>query len=215
MLILCVTMNRLNWISQITDPGQITKDKFHCFEFVNIAILVAYGVVITDPICSHLGAEGHKVTISEKSLTGILSAVIFAPIIEEFIFRNALSGEKKHTWSCILLLFPFFLIHFYFGLILTLTGLAYLGVKHDTISQIMTGKYFNHMFFFSALAFSFSHLLVIDTNSFLSKTLIVAIVFVPLGLYFGYVRKKYGLSYAIITHSAYNILILVSNSILY
>jgi len=197
-------------------PNTIEREPIKLKELLIFTGLLCYIYIITDPIGTLFGISSHEQTFGDFDMSGILRILIFAPLIEEVFFRIHLSGQKKHAWGVLLMLIPLSLI-FNLGwiiIILLLFG-GFVILFYDKFSEFISEKYFNPVFFISSFLFALAHFHQIDAETFFGRFLIIIIAYLPIGIYFGYVRKKYGLAIVICTHSFFNFSVLTINSLIY
>ena len=142
-------------------------------------------------------------------------AVIFAPVIEESLFRAQLRRFSGGIWF----------ISFVFGIVLaglTKTYWAFLItpfifavlfiIYRFTLAGSITRKYcfwtkvFPWYFHFTALAFALVHLGNFEKGiSLLPLGIIYTLPQLAIGLVLGYARMNYGLKYSIALHALYNL----------
>ncbi len=147
-----------------------------------------------------------------ENLLGIL---ILAPILEEILCRIHLSGKKRHAWGALLMVIAFtLLMEIWWALLFILLFVGFVILYYDEFAEFIAVRFFNQVFYFSIFLFAFAHIHQIEAESFYVKFFIV-LIYLPISLYFGYARKKYGLAIAICAHSLYNFSVLAINSQLY
>lgn len=197
-------------------PNRIEKESIKLKELLNFFGLLCYIYIITDPIGTLLGISSHEQSFGDFDMSGILRILIIAPLIEEIFFRIHLSGQKNHAWGGVLMLIPLSLM-FNLGwliIILLLFG-GFIILFYDKFSEFISEKYFNQVFFISSFLFALAHFHQIDAETIFGRFLIIIIAYLPMGIYFGYVRKKYGLAIVICIHSFFNFTVLIINSLIY
>lgn len=202
-------------IAKILYPNTIKKEPIRLKELINFSVLLCYIYIITDPIGALLGISSQTQSFKDFDISGILRVLILAPIIEEVFFRTHLSGQRKHAWGVLLMVIPLsFIFNIGWALIILLLFGGFVILLYDKFSEFISEKFFNSVFYISSLLFAFAHYYQIDAELY-GKLVIIIIAYLPIGLYFGYVRKKYGLTIAICTHSLLNFSVLAINSQIY
>ncbi len=208
-----------NLVIKIFDAKKIKRKAFSIQEVAYFFFLLLYIYVIANPISNKLEASIPIITFHELNLYGIINILIIAPVIEEFLFRIHLSGEKKHIWAVFLMIISFVFVFipdlFLWFLIIILLFGGFFILYYEEFSSIMTGKLFNLLFYVSCILFALMHFHQVDAETIPVKIMVVLIFFFPLGFYFGYIRKSYGLVSSIIAHSLYNLSVLIINSLYY
>ncbi|MGF1587047.1 MAG: type II CAAX prenyl endopeptidase Rce1 family protein [Bacteroidales bacterium] len=196
-------------------PNNIKKDSIKFRELVIYSVLLIYIYLIADPLSTLLGTSFHTQSFNSFDMPDILAIVIIAPFIEEITFRVHLSGEKKHAWGLLLMVFTFSIfLEFWWTVVIILLFGGFVFLLYEGFSEFITGKFFNMIFFISCILFSLAHYNEIDSDSFYIKILIV-LIYLPISIYFAYTRRKYGLIIAIGAHSFYNFSVLTINSLVY
>jgi hypothetical protein len=185
-------------------------------ELLLFSLLMSYIYLITDPIAALLNITSHTQTFKDFHYKGLFSVLIIAPIVEEVLFRIHLSGQKKHAWGVLLMAIPLSLVfHFAWILIIVLLFGGFIILYYDEFSNFISVRFFNYVFYFTGFIFALSHYNQIDAEMYYGKFIIILIAYFPIGLYFGYIRKKYGFVTGIVIHSFYNFSILAINSQIY
>jgi membrane protease YdiL (CAAX protease family) len=162
-------------------------------------------------------------TFGNISSLALLSALVFAPIIEEIIFRTHLSGRSIHSWSLLLMLCAVLIANFnhnrtvmivFFFILVPAMILVLFSTK---AMMFIFRKYFNYTFYITALLFSLMHFTAVnkDVQSWSQSLGITLFAFFPVAIVFGLVRRKYGLVFSILTHCINNILVLTLNSMIF
>ncbi len=197
----------------------IKEKAFSIHEIFYFLFLIIYIYIIASPISNNLQASMPIITFHQLNIIEALSILIIAPVVEEILFRIHLSGKKKHIWAIFLMVLSsvFMLIPdlFVWILIIILLFGGFFLLYYEEISSILAGRFFNHLFYFSSVLFAMVHFHQVDANHILIKILVIIMFFFPLGIYFGYMRKRYGLASSILAHSFYNLSVLVINSLVY
>ncbi len=177
--------------------------------------LLAYNFLIIDSITIYFNLSNGIKTITTSSLITLLSAILFAPLIEEFVFRWSLNRNDDVKYYIYLLVSVciLFFVETYFGILL-FTIFSYLfsfKYKFKTESKI----HFNLFLFSAAISFCIVHIPVINAPTLSINIFMALITFLPIGLFFSYIRVCIGLREAIISHSIYNLLTLAINEVIY
>lgn len=178
---------------------------------LHLLILIVVGIIINQFINQQdsLLLE----SFSELSAWLILGmAVIFAPVIEESLFRLPLRGTKFNlifSLSLVALIgvpqlnaFPMVML----GLILLLVGINFYlwsARSQDAKAYGIYRRFPRPIFYVSALAFGIIHIGNYDASVWFLLPLLVLPQFL-LGLYFGFIRLRYGFGWAILTHGFHN-----------
>ena len=168
---------------------------------------------------AYFGAQGYQTSFTNTNGHIILFSVVVTPFIEELIFRTHLSGRREDIWSlpvmiCVLL-YIFFDINLYIMSVILLTGLAGIIFFNKRISMFFLDRYFNYTFLFTSAGFALAHFGMVDIEIVHIKVLILFVSYFPISLYYGYIRKKYGLIWSIGTHSLNNFTLILFNTIIY
>jgi hypothetical protein len=203
-------------ISLITklNPSTLKQETFKAKELFNFILLLAFVYFITDPISTFFGDTSHTKTFGDFDLIGIFSALMFAPVIEEVTFRMHLSGQKKHAWGVLLMLVTFTLfMKLGWALVALLLFGGFIFIYYDEFAEFISVRYYNPVFYITAFLFSLAHINNIDSHILLHYKIIIILTYLPIGIYFGYIRKKYGLVMAILAHSFYNLSVLTLNGL--
>lgn len=133
-----------------------------------ICIITAFIFISITAIFEELGfikENLHKFEKIKANLSFFLLAVVFAPLIEELIFRAPL--------------------------------------------VLFNEKYFKYGYYSLALVFGYIHIFnyEINTNVILFSPLLIAPQ-IFMGLYFGFIRVKFGLTWSVLMHSLYNLILI-------
>ncbi|MGF1587048.1 MAG: type II CAAX prenyl endopeptidase Rce1 family protein [Bacteroidales bacterium] len=196
------------------NPANIKEQQLKFQDFIIFSLLLVYIYFIAGPIVSLVESYNIK-AFSDIDLKELLAILIVAPLIEEISFRTHLSGEKKDVWGALLMFFVFFFfLKIWWGIVILLLFGGFIFLLYDEFTELICGKYYNLVFYISSLLFGLAHINVINSDSIIFKLLFIVTLYLPISLYFGYVRKKLGLAYAICAHSFYNFSALTLNSLL-
>jgi len=121
-----------------------------------------YTYLIADTIGVYLGLNSYEINFSNIELSGILSAVILAPIVEEGIFHTPLRLNSKYVWLFALIaalsIISFMPNAYGFALgIVVFFILAFIiEFKKDMVLSYFQG-YFTILFYSTALLFALVH----------------------------------------------------------
>ncbi|AGF46659.1 hypothetical protein CDSE_0319 [Candidatus Kinetoplastibacterium desouzaii TCC079E] len=178
-----------------------------------LSVLWLLNIFILGP-CSYVVASYieayHRMQIHSIS---ILTVVIWAPLVEEILFRYSLLC----SFSEIIIIIPFFILLIFSGpsffnvfiLFLLIIVIIYLNEKNSfSYKSDFLNKYiyFPFLFYFSSFLFAFIHLLNFcfeNTSNFLMVPFLVLPQFVT-GLVLGWIRVSRGIVFSIILHSLFN-----------
>lgn len=188
---------------------------------VEFTITIIVALWIIEPYAQSMDIASPTVFEKNDTLWSmILLGVIFAPLIEETMFRGWLRGSKR---ALLFLTFP----TIYFGglwIIFTVSSgsdlmiitiflwsflIAFDGfflVKdtfYDATPMPQYRKYFSYIFYTSAAAFALVHILNYEHGNQWALIPMVTTQFLG-GLVLGYVRLRFGLSAAMIMHGSSN-----------
>lgn len=185
------------------------------------------GCVFFNLITSHILGEFAPLkqplkpdTFFNNGMTSLVSALIFAPIIEEFAFRGFLSTKRVYLLSLPLLIF-FMLYSFNFHVLIVIIAIILfafflLMVLNEKYFTFVYQHYFNLLIVFSCFSFCAAHIIVIEKYFAFPIALVSCfIVFFPSAYLFAKIRIEMGLKYSMLTHSIHNILILIMNGVIY
>ncbi|WP_161805897.1 type II CAAX prenyl endopeptidase Rce1 family protein [Pedobacter sp. Hv1] len=146
---------------------------------------------------------------------GLLTGVLFAPLLEEYLFRWHLRKRSVSIYFWFLSIAVIVMSNiedirlnvliFTIGLGVAVFSQAMLKKQGQTKQAIFWHTFYPFLFYFSALVFGFVHMsnikgLTLEDPSFLFyiSSQIVG------GLTMGYLRVKYGLIYSILFHACFN-----------
>ncbi|MCC9138791.1 type II CAAX prenyl endopeptidase Rce1 family protein [Pontibacter silvestris] len=202
----------------LLNPKQIRIESPRIGEVINFVIIIIYVYLVADPISKMLGASVQTESIHSFSNIELLIAIILAPIYEEIIFRTHLSGERKHFWSILIIIVILVVVFNNLGLFFIIPVATFFIViifNYQKFFNFAIEKHFNITFYVTSVLFAVVHYQNIDVDSPIKKIVILLLTYVPISIYFGYIRKKYGLLSSITVHSINNLLILYINSLVY
>lgn len=177
--------------------------------------LLAYNFLIVDSFTIYFNLSNGMKTLTTSSLITLLSAILFAPLIEESIFRLAIIQNNNFKYyiylvvSICILLF----IEAYSGILLVIVFSSLFLIKTKFKNE--NENHFNLFLIIAAITFSIVHLPVINASSLSINVFMALIAFLPIGLFLSYIRVSYGIQGSIISHSIYNLLTLAINEIIY
>ncbi|MGK0379594.1 MAG: membrane protease YdiL (CAAX protease family) [Patiriisocius sp.] len=199
-------------------PNAIVKSLLYSLLF-----LLIYSFTIGDSISDYYRITSHKTIVDFIDYEIWISAIFIAPIIEEFLFRLALTKIKylnliwilPNVLFAILIYFKFFSFLFIpLGLFAFIIFLLY--KQNFSLDKLYTK---NIMFWVinSSFIFSFIHIVYLLNESllFFEKALIVFVVFLPVGLTLASIRIRYGIIYSLLLHSLLNFFTILLNHVIY
>lgn len=196
-------------------PNNIKKQHFKFEDLIIFLSLLIYINFIASPIISLLESYSSQ-AYGDFDVKELIMILIIAPFIEEISFRTHLSGDKKQAWGALLMFFVFlFFLKIWWGIVIFLLFGGFIILLYDEFAELICKKYYNLVFFLSSFLFGLAHINQIDSDLILFKLLFIVTLYFPISIYFGYVRKKLGLIFAIGAHSLYNFSALVINSLIY
>lgn len=182
--------------------------------------IIAYGFIVVDNIFKLLKINNNIDTFYNLSGIEFVSAIFIAPILEEFIFRTHLSYERKHFYGILLIILASGLFYsdlgVYFLLFLFLLFIIIVFFYNKTQVLLMI-RFPKATFLSTSIIFCVFHFFYLKDYdfTFLNKVMILLLHYLPLSLFLGFIRKKYGLSYSMMAHSVNNILVLLGNSLFF
>jgi hypothetical protein len=202
---------------KILKLNQLNRERLSAKETFNIAALLIYNFLFADTIAGFFQTDSHTKTFASIGWTGVLSALILAPVIEEFVFRKGLSGKPQDLKYVVIMPIPLMFLNFWLGLVIWLSLLLYFfGGQNKNFNVPLKGHLYNVLVFSSAVIFSIMHVITIDDiDSILIKIMLCLVAFLPTALYLTYVRVRYGFIYAILAHALLNGIALSLNSVIY
>jgi hypothetical protein len=206
-------------ISISISPKNIKSSKYKSKEFFYFIFLIAYAYLIADPLSAYFDARGYQTSFTNTNGHIILFSVLVTPFIEELIFRTHLSGRREDKWSLPVMisvfLYIFFDVNLYVISLILVIGMASIIFFNKKVSMFFLDRYFNYTFLFTSLGFALAHFSIVDIEIVPIKILILLVSYLPISLYFGYIRKKYGLMWSIGAHSLNNFTLILFNTIIY
>ena len=135
-------------------------------------------------------------------------AVIFAPIIEEFLFRYTLKRSKYYNVIILVNVFLFYLIsqNYVFSIIYIILNL----ITSIYFNNIRRHSWPLYLIILNILLFTVIHTLNVDFNLLIDKSKLKTIFqFLPqllLGIILSFIRLKQNFKIAIAYHCAYNLI---------
>jgi len=189
--------------------------EFISYIFIYFIAIIPIGVILF-LVARGTGFENKQsiLTFQEKIFYGIL----FAPFVEELLFRLILRINKKNLIILnisVLVLLIFFIIKreptriVFYSLLTICLSICLIYIKQCKSLFI---KYFNIIFYIIAGLFGLLHIynyLGINLSNFILTPLFAIPQFV-LGLILGYIRVNNGFIYAVLFHFLMNLSLLVS-----
>jgi membrane protease YdiL (CAAX protease family) len=194
---------------------KLTILEFLSYIIFYVLAIIPIGIVLF-LISNGIGLENRQssLTLQEKIFYGI----IFAPVVEEILFRLILRFNKKNlvilivsTFTLLILfIFKKDLIKILVYSFLTI-GISFCMIYFKPCKNFLT-KYFNICFYVIAGLFGILHIYnylgINISNLFLSP--LFAIPQFILGLILGYIRINNGFFYAVLFHLLMNLSLLIS-----
>jgi len=199
----------------IEEYKKLTFLEFISYIFIYTLAIIPIGIILF-LVSNGLGLENRQSIFSfqEKILYGIL----FAPIVEEILFRLILRFNKKNILIIItstFALFILFLIKKDLVRILVFSSLAIafsLSIFYLNTCKDFFIKYFHIWFYIIAGLFGILHIYnyigINISNLFLSP--LFAIPQFILGIFLGYIRIRNGFFYALLFHFIMNLSLLIA-----
>lgn len=173
----------------------IRKHEFTGLQLFLLPIIVA-------PIAEELI---FRLWLKYKSINISLSIMVFAFYVTNVFFKHSLYTDPsfKHILFAILISLLIFFITYY------------ITRKYDTQLSLLFGKYDRVLFFISAIAFGYIHLLNFEiTSSIIYLSPIVVSSFITFGLIAGYIRIRFGFIYNVAFHMIANSIPILINILL-
>lgn len=176
-----------------------------------LAILLI-GLVISQVVVEGDNLLLEDVSSKQEIWGGLFLIVVLAPIVEEIICRLPLRSAIFSFSIPISVLISCFLSILSVdpaissATVLALLGLnIYFAIKRPKISQLqrLYTRFSRSLFYLSAISFGAIHISNYDSRVWMLMPLLVLPQFV-LGLFFGFVRIRYGLRWAMFTHAFHN-----------
>lgn len=209
----------MNLQSFLQNPKHIKETKIDWNQFILLIFL--YFLVVTiisipmSGIAHLLDAKHFTSGLSVNEM--LIRAVIFAPIIEECLFRLLLRPKLNNLILFSLLMLPSTLYLLFKGNYITFTIIS--SIELAILITILRNtyllklqkciiKYFRFFFYFSILSFGFVHI----TNFTFPEISFWVIICTPLlvspqifmGSILGFIRMKYGFLYSVLLHTTIN-----------
>lgn len=209
----------MNLQSFLQNPKHIREIKIDWSQFILLIFL--YFLVVTMlsiPMSgiAHL-LDAKHITSGRSVNEMLIKAVIFAPLIEEGMFRLLLRPKLNNMVVFLLLMFPLTLHLLFKGYYITFTIIS--SIELAILITILRNtyllklqkciiKHFRFFFYFSILSFGFVHI----TNFTFPEINFWVIICTPLlvspqifmGSILGFIRMKYGFWYSVLLHTTIN-----------
>jgi len=223
--------NPVYQLKQDNSFSQSLKELFVVLGYAMLALFINYVFVsLTDLLIkstagfSFLEAINHvqKLASGEKK---VIFFLVFAPIVEELIFRLPLKISKQNIFIAMIAAYSlFYLSHkslttiitlrelFRFSVFVTVSFAVVFSLKEQFLSRLLN-KYFGVYFYSLTVVFGLLH--VANFLSLVPENLIfIAPLFalhqVIVGFFLGYLRIKNGLIWCILLHFMFNLLPTIS-----
>lgn len=216
-----------DWFAFVRDPSLATpRERFGLHALSAVLWLLLLDVLVDLPLASLLGWLSKRTTLhtpqfeqltSHGALYTLLTGALFAPLLEEILFRSWLDGKRRHIvfFLMVLLTFGAFwkfgvqqqpLLAIGAALVLLVVGAVLVWRAEKTVPGWFV-RFFPAIFFAQAVAFAASHF----SNYPLDRPwLLVPFVLPQLvaGLIFGFARVRYGMWANLLLHAGSNALFL-------
>jgi len=186
--------------------------------FIFFILILIYTYFVSDPVFQFYEIEGYDDSFRDLDKVGVFSALLIAPVLEEFIFRGYLTGYRKHFLFIIpQIIILFIVLDDYFILILLLSALLIFLFYYDKrrSENIISNQLLYFSIFFTSILFSLIHYKNFQIDSLNFSLTLSLIAFLPGALFLAYVRYKKGLVYSVLVHFLFNLLTLTINGIIY
>jgi membrane protease YdiL (CAAX protease family) len=191
---------------------------FFLSSLIFFILILIYTYFVSDPVFQFYEIEGYDDSFKDLDKVGVFSALLIAPVLEEFIFRGYLTGYRKHFLFIIpQIIILFIVLDDYFILILLLSALLIFLFYYDKrrSENIISNQLLYFSIFFTSILFSLIHYKNFQIDSLNFSLTLSLIAFLPGALFLAYVRYKKGLVYSILVHFLFNLLTLTINGIKY
>jgi len=209
----------MDFKSFLRNPQYLKETKMNWNQFILLIFLYFIVVaIISIPMSGIAHLLDAKHFTSGRSVNEMLiKAVIFAPLIEEGVFRLLLRPKLKNLIGFSLLMFPLILYLLFKGNYITVTIIS--SIELAILITILRNtylfkvqkciiKHFRFFFHLSILSFGFVHI----TNFTFPEINFWVILCTPLlvspqifmGSILGFIRMKYGFRYSVLLHTIIN-----------
>lgn len=212
----------------LQNPKYIKETKIDWNQFILLIFLyfVASTIIIIpmSGIAHLLDAKHFSSDFSVSEM--LIKAVVFAPLIEEGIFRLLLRPKLNNLIVFLLLMFPSSLFSLFNGNHITFTIISsielaiLIAILRNTYLlklQKCIIKHFRFFFYFSIVSFGFLHIrnftfpemnfwVIICTPLFVSPQIFM-------GSILGFIRMKYGFWYSVLLHTTINGLVTLGSAL--
>lgn len=186
-----------------------------------LILFIYFSIAVIFSVLGFLGSKtGISINHSEKipTLSKIFLICLFAPIIEELIFRLPLVINKSNiiiSLSCLTLFIYFFLkkyfinyeyLRYIFVFTFFIVSMYNFIFKYDTVYYFLVKNklYFIHI---CSIFFCLAHLGNYNFNTRSIAPYLIIISLLINGYYFSYVRLRFGIEYSIFIHIFHNTLV--------
>lgn len=141
----------------------------------------------------------------------ILKALLFAPILEEFLFRSILIPKNKYLLIFVFSISFFIMRKMHVDLVINIMTSSFLCVllylSKLNINPIFYNKYYKAIVYISSISFGLGHILNYElTPAILLLSPIIILPKIFSGFSLAFIRVKFGLIYVILFHSLHNAL---------
>ncbi|MEI7603552.1 MAG: hypothetical protein WCJ19_00860 [bacterium] len=212
----------------IDNPNLTKRDKslktFKLTSWSLLAGIISSLILVIALKLANYQGENAVVELSknEPLIIIFITAVVLAPIIEEFVFRLALKFRPSYlsimSFIILFMIVPSYASFFpktiifellYLVLCIVLSLILFMLIRIKRINSFISNIYINHfrwIFYLLTILFSLSH--IQNYNNLLSVFYLIPILGLP-QLFFSfsnsYIRMNYGFIYAIAAHSLFNL----------
>lgn len=151
------------------------------------------------------------IEISDDPAFLLIVGGLIAPFIEEILFRSIMVYEKRYWPYCIFFIaIILFFVHWVIAIIVLFGAIRIIAFKkNDTDIKRFYKKYGKHIFWVLTILFALVHI----TNYDFQNIPVYAYPFMVIpqfigGVFLGIIRIRYGLRYAIIHHTFFNLFVI-------
>lgn len=211
----------INYLNYIQNPQPFAQkvsnrtSQFLILLFLNSCIVIAISYLSRETI------QTKDVELSSISL--IASALLIAPIVEEFIFRSFLNLKPLYSFSIVVLIIVLLFISnnyldstifFVLAIAFVLFMFMFLMIRYYKATMFFLENKYSYLFWILTGAFAFFHIFnfTYESNFYY---LLVFIVYLFTSTILGFIRVNYSLRHSILYHFIYNLILIVSDYFLY
>lgn len=184
-----------------------------------IVVIGLYNLIVVDAVFAKIGIVEEYDTFFSFDSVEIVASLIFAPIIEEILFRTHLSPSKKYFFGFPLMLLVCGIVFFELLPIITiLFALLIVGtiIFYDKVYDIISANYTQPLFILTSILFCLFHISYLESYNFsiFKKVIVLLINYLPISILLGIIRRKFKLANAIFGHMMYNLILLGGNTLI-